>query len=105
MTRFCNKSYTLLLSSMEKEEVKDGSIVTSFRLPEYIEGLKRISVTIATQDIFRVQRNFPDRHYSCMDIIKKHVQHLLSIEPSVCSLEEMALSNVVVTKDGRIKVG
>ena len=39
-----------------------------------------------------------------MDIIKKQLFTVLSIEPSIYIVEEVSLPNVIITKDGRIKV-
>lgn len=105
LSSFCDKMYPFLIPSLENDAAKDTSIIISFRLPACIEGLNHITVTIPTTDVYRIQTNFPQHHYKCMEIVKKHLQSLLSIEPSICIVEEIGLPNIVITKDGRIKVG
>ena len=102
LSSFCNQFYQLLLPSIE--ENKENNVIVSFRMPSYIEGLKNITVTIPAGDVHRICTNFPQQQYSCMDVVKKHLQSILSVESSICTVEEIALPNVVVTKDGRMKV-
>ena len=104
LTQFCNKAYQAIVPSLEKEDTKESSVICTFRLPSYIDGLKHITITISTNDLYRVNSNFPVYHYECMDIIKKQLCTVLSIEPSICIVEEVSLPNVIITKDGRIKV-
>ena len=102
LSSLCNLFYQLLLPAIDDH--KENNVIVTFRLPNYIEGLKNITVTIPTGDIYRVCSNFQQQQYSCMDVVKKHLQTILSVEPSICVVEEVSLANVVVTKDGRIKV-
>ena len=73
LTQFCNKAYQAIVPSLEKEDTKESSVICTFRLPSYIDGLKHITITISTNDLYRVNSNFPIYHYECMDIIKKQL--------------------------------
>lgn len=97
LTNLCNAAYEM---SQSISPDPDSSVLFTFSLPSVIDGIRKLHVSIPTDDLQKMSEASP---LSVVDIVLTHLNSTLTIDPDILTLEQFSLRNLIVTRNGRLK--
>ena len=97
LTNLCNAAYEMSQNIVSDPE---SSVLLTFSLPSVIDGIRKLHVSIPIDDLRKMSEASP---LSLVDIALTHLNSALTIDPDILTLEQFSLSNLIVTRNGRLK--